>query len=293
MNASLPSGTPPAPREPAPGLRPLSICVDDLGLHPAITRSVVELAGLGHISATSAMTQMPHWPEAAQALAPVRDRLDVGLHFNLTEASPQGAGMPLGTLIRQAVLRQLDQAALATAFERQLEDFASVWGGLPDHIDGHQHVHQFPVLREALIEVLSRRYASSQRPWLRVAHVVCKPWELKARIINAMGARALRTLAERHGLPHSQHLSGVYDFMGDTERYRRQLQAWLGQLAPATVLMCHPAQGLNTEAPFPQARLREQDVLSHPALDALLNERHIRIVRGSRLFARPSRPAPL
>ena len=268
------------------------ICADDYAMTPEISAGIIALADQGRISATSAMTLSPYWPESARQVGALQQKIDVGLHLDWTSdfALQQGFGRPLGALMLRSLLRRLRRQDVVGQIERQLDLFEQHANAAPDHIDGHQHVHQFPVLREALIEVLSRRYASGQRPWLRVAHVVCKPWELKARIINAMGARALRTLAERHGLPHSQHLSGVYDFMGDTERYRRQLRAWLGQLAPATVLMCHPAQGLNTEAPFPQARLREQDVLSHPTLDTLLNERHIRIVRGSRLFARTARP---
>ena len=266
------------------------ICADDYAMTPEISAGIVALAGQGRISATSAMTLSPHWPQWARQVPALQQKIDVGLHLDWTSefALQQGFGQPLGPLMLRSLLRRLRHEDVVGQIERQLDLFEQHAGAAPDHIDGHQHVHQFPVLREALVEVLTRRYAPGQRPWLRVARVACRPWELKARIINAMGARALRGLAERQGLPHSEHLSGVYDFMGDTERYRRQLQVWLGQLAPATVLMCHPAQGANPEAPFPHARIREQDVLSDPALDAVFKAQGVRIVRGRQLFARPA-----
>ena len=257
---------------------------------PEISAGIIALADQGRISATSAMTLSPHWPAWARQVSALQQKIDVGLHLDWTSdfALQQGFGQPLGSLMVRSLLRRLRRHEVADQIERQLDRFEQHAGTAPDHIDGHQHVHQFPVLRDALIEVLTRRYAPGQRPWLRVAHVDCKPWDIKAQVINAMGAHALRSLAERHGVPHSEHLTGVYDFLGDTERYRQQLQTWLSHLPPAAVLMCHPAQGVNPEAPFPHARIREQDVLGHPALQALLDEQRIRIVRGSQLFARPA-----
>ena len=277
---------------PAQAVTELVVCADDYAMTPEISTGIIALAAQGRISATSAMTLSPHWPEWARQLPALQSRIDVGLHLDWTSdfALQQGFGRPLGQLMLSSLLRALRPHEVVAQIHRQLDLFEDHAGVTPDHIDGHQHVHQFPTMRDGLIEVLVKRYSPHQRPWLRVAHVASPPWAIKARIINAMGARALRALAERHGLAHSEHLTGVYDFSGDTDFYRRQLQHWLGQLPPATVLMCHPAEGLNAEAPFPEARIREQHVLSHPALDALLNEQRVRIVRGSQLFARPLNP---
>jgi len=278
--------------QPGPPVNEVVICADDYAMTPEISAGILALAGQGRISATSAMTLSPHWPRWAKDVPALQQQIDVGLHLDWTSdfALQQGFGRPLGQLMVRSLLGALRRSEVADQIQRQLDLFEQHAGTPPDHIDGHQHVHQFPILRDALVDVLVRRYAPGQRPWLRVSHVACKPWEFKARIINAMGARALRALAERHGMAHSEHLTGVYDFSGDADSYRQQLQDWLGHLPPAAVLMCHPAQGLNPEAPFPHARIHEQDVLSHPALAALLNEQRIRIVRGSLLFARPLTP---
>ena len=270
MNASHPNLPAAAAPADGPALRPLSICVDDLGLHPGVTGSVLQLAELGHISATSAMTQMGHWPEAAQALAPVRGQLDVGLHFNLTESSPEGPGMPLGGLIRRSVLRQLDVAQLASSFESQLSAFASVWGSLPDHIDGHQHVHQFPQVRQAMWQVLDRwrdRHPG-WKPWLR-ASVPALPAGLKGQVLAALGGRALARECAARGLPCSAGLTGIYGFDGPPEAYLARWQHWLAHSPAGSVLMCHPAMAEVPGDAIAAARLREHAVLvsaaAHPA----------------------------
>lgn len=265
----------------------LVICADDYAMTPEISAGILALAQQGHISATSAMTLSPHWPQWARQVAALQQQIDVGLHLDWTSefAVQQGFGLPLGRLMVLCSLRQLRRQDLQDTIERQLELFEQHSGCRPDHVDGHQHVQQFPLLREALVDVLCRRYAQHERPWLRVSEVLCRPWDIKARAINAMGAAALKKLAQQRGLMHSQHLTGVYGFDGDAGAYRQRLHQWLAQVPPATVLMCHPAQAPRPESPLAQARQQEQAVLGQTSLPGLLREHKVRLARGSRLFA--------
>lgn len=269
----------------------LVICADDYALTPGICSGIIELAELNHISATSAMTLSPHWPVWARQVPQLQTRIDVGLHLDWTSdfARQQGFGGSLGQTMLRSLLRMLSPRAVRAQIEHQLDLFEQHAGTAPDHIDGHQHVQQFPVIREALIDVLVKRYPAASRPWLRVSRVVGALREPKARIINAMGATALLALARQHGVAHSQVLSGIYDFSGDAEHYRQRLQGWLTHLSPGTVLMCHPGADSDPQAPFAQARPQEQGVLREPALQALLKAQQIRIVRGKMLF----KPLPL
>jgi predicted glycoside hydrolase/deacetylase ChbG (UPF0249 family) len=152
-------------------------------------------------------------------------------------------------------------------------------------VDGHQHVQQFPVIRDALVDALIRRYPAAHRPWLRVSRVLGDVWDIKTKIINTMGAQALLSLAQAQGLAHSQHLTGVYDFSDDATAYRHRLQHWLTHLPAGAVLMCHPGTDSDPGAPYAQARPQEQQVLREPALQELLNTQQIRIVRGTALFS--------
>ena len=53
----------------------------------------------------------------------------------------------------QRVPRRLDPAALADEIASQVREFVDAFGRAPDFIDGHQHVHLFPQVRDALLEV--------------------------------------------------------------------------------------------------------------------------------------------
>lgn len=48
----------------------------------------------------------------------------------------------------------------------QLERFIQLMGRWPDFIDGHQHVHQFPLIRKAMMAVYEQRL-QSPAVWVR------------------------------------------------------------------------------------------------------------------------------
>ncbi|MDE2401069.1 MAG: ChbG/HpnK family deacetylase [Burkholderiales bacterium] len=260
-------------------MRPLIVTADDYAMSAAIDEGIVELINAGRVSATSCMTLSPRWPEAARLLtADVRARCHLGLHLDLTEfaASP----LPLGRLIVRAYARRLDPATLRRTIADQLARFEAALGQAPNYVDGHQHVHQLPQVREALIEVLARRYpAGAARPWLRISDAgVAQGW--KGRLIAALGSRALRTLARGQGLVTTGRLLGVYGFEGDAARFMQRLRHWLPHTQGATALMCHPAARLDAADPLGPARYGEYQALRGEGFAALLLREGITVVRS-------------
>ncbi|HEY1392037.1 MAG TPA: ChbG/HpnK family deacetylase, partial [Methylibium sp.] len=147
--------------------RPLVICVDDAAQDEAVTEAVLQLAAAGRISATSAMVQAPGWPAQARSLA-AESRIDLGLHLNFTQPFPEASAWPLSQVMRRAWLRGFARDWLEAQIDAQIEAFANHAGRLPDHIDGHQHVHQFPQIREALLARMAHWWhGAARRPWLR------------------------------------------------------------------------------------------------------------------------------
>ena len=150
----------------------VALCVDDYGLHEGVNRAVGELAALGRVQATSAMVGGAAW---ASGLALLRQldpaQVQVGLHLDLTECALNPAlRLPLGRCIAQAYLRRFDTAALAREIAQQLDRFEQGLGRPPAYVDGHQHIHQLPGARAALLHVLHQRYGT-QAPWVRKALV--------------------------------------------------------------------------------------------------------------------------
>jgi predicted glycoside hydrolase/deacetylase ChbG (UPF0249 family) len=223
------------------------LCVDDFGLNLDVNQAVLNLVDAGVVSATSCITQGPAWREgAAQLRGAQRDRLDVGLHLNLTEsfAAAPDAALPLSSVVGRALLRALSPTWLQRAVCSQLDAFEAEWGEAPDYVDGHQHVHQLPQVREVLLDELGRRYgARPARPWLRSTRARPGPGglSLKQRVIEALGARTFERMARQAGFSLNGALLGVYGFDADAPAFSRRLRAWLAQAQSGDVLMVHPA----------------------------------------------------
>lgn len=259
--------------------RRLRICVDDFGLGAGVDQAVLRLARRGRISATSCMVGAPQWRADAPALRALDPAvLDVGLHLDLT-AFPLDARLrlPLPHWLARSHLRLVPRSALHSEIEAQLDAFEQAMGRPPAHVDGHQHVHQLPVVRDELLAVLQARYGG-RRPWLRrTRRPPAERGNSKAWLIEALGCTGLAGLAVRNGYRQNKHLLGVYDFKGGEERYLALLEAWLRTAQDGDLLMCHPATELLAGDAIAAARVWEYKVLAGPAFAALLAREAIQL----------------
>src|SRR5512139_19854 len=228
--------------------RAISVCVDDFGQHEGINRAALDLADRQRVSAISCLVDGPAWHSGALALQALATTLEVGLHLNFTEDFGQGACQALTGLIGRAYARLLDHAQIRAAIARQFDRFEQSIGRLPDFVDGHQHVHQLPVIRDQLIAVMNQRYGST-RPWLRstLPAPACRKPGLplaavaKSWLIGRLGAKSLRAVASREGYPQNNRLVGVYGFELSEAAYLRKMKLWLDCARDGDVLMCHPS----------------------------------------------------
>lgn len=244
-----------------------------------VNEAVCRLAEAGRISATSAQVGGPAWRSGLAALRGLdAAHIGIGLHLDFTEHPLDAAQRrPLGRLIALALARRLDGAALRREIAAQLDAFEDGLGRPPAHVDGHQHVHQLPQLREALWAELQARYgAASQRPWLRVSRPPASRWRDaggKAAVIGALGGAALAREAAARGWPHSRRLLGIARFDGDAARYAGQLQGWLKEVQDGDVLMCHPAVPQHAAAGADAKGDAEGDAIVRDAASALSRAR--------------------
>ena len=151
-----------------------TLCADDYGLSPAVSRGILEGLAAGRLSATGAMTNRPIWPRAAAELAGFAGKAWLGVHLNLTLGAPlspmpafapRGAFPPIGQIVR-ARAADLPGRELAAEIGRQLDAFSQAMGRAPDFVDGHQHVQALAGVRPHLFEQLSRRKLPATF-WLR------------------------------------------------------------------------------------------------------------------------------
>lgn len=261
--------------------RRIALCIDDFGLHAGINGAALELARLGRVTAIACMVGAPQWRAGCTALARLdAGALDIGLHLDFTEAPLATASrQPLTALLLRAYTTLLNRRRVREEIEAQLGAFEEALGRTPDFVDGHQHVHQLPVIRNELLDALARRSAA-RPPWLRrttrfqgrsLGPPQTLGQRLKPHLIEALGAAALTRLAARQGLGQNAHLLGVHDFSADTARYRTLLRAWLAHAQDGDLLMCHASQPTSASDPLLPARLAEYQVLSDASLPELLS----------------------
>jgi hypothetical protein len=263
------------------------LCADDYAMSAGVSRGILELARAGRVSATSVMANVPGWPEHARELADVEGRIGIGLHLTLTWGAPLGA-MPrlapdgvlpsLGRVIRAALTGAVRDAEIAGEIERQLDAFEAALGRAPDFVDGHQHVHALPGIRDSLLRVLSGRGLSG-RLWLR--DPADGPRAILRRGVAAGKALTVAALsaglgraARRAGFATNRGFSGFSPF--DPARDPgADMARFLLAPGPAHLVMCHPghlALGETLDG-IADARARELAYLASDAFPALLRER--------------------
>jgi predicted glycoside hydrolase/deacetylase ChbG (UPF0249 family) len=235
--------------------RPLVLCADDYGLTPGISAGIRELLSLGRVSATSCLVISPFWKVESPALRNLDPNADIGLHIALTEFTPL-ARMPFlaptgrlpspGSLLTRAHSGQLDADEISQEIARQIDAFSQAMGRPPDYIDGHHHVHHFPVVRDALLRQFPRRLPASTS--VRISYEPLRTiwWRGIARLRAAMisaGARSLRRSLNAAGIHCNRRFSGVRDFREDApycDLFRRFIRSdCLGELQ-GLAIMCHP-----------------------------------------------------
>ena len=249
----------------------LAICVDDFGAAPGIAVAVERLASLGRLQAVSCLVQGEGWRRDATRLAALGPQVDRGLHVCLTEGRPVSAELAdvwpalptLARLLAASHLGALPRAALKAEVQAQLAAFMEAIGAPPRFVDGHQHVHHLPGVREIVLDALE---GVRPRPAVRNTGRIGGPgFAFKRAVIERSGGRALEALLAKRAYETNAALTGVYDF--EERDYGALFKAWLGALPQqGALLFCHPSASKDpTPAdPISAAREREFRYLSSP-----------------------------
>jgi hypothetical protein len=209
------------------------LCADDYGIAPGVSQAIRDLLERGRLSATSCMVVSPDFAAEGPLLKPFLDRADIGLHLTLT------LDRPLASLMQAAYLRRFDRQAIAAEIERQIESFSRVLGRGPDFIDGHQHVHLLPGVREPVLAAAKKTGA-----YLRVsdeplgAILGTRVAAGKSLFLSLM-ARPMARLVARGGIRRNSGFRGARSF-AERESFRALFQRMIEGSPAGTIVMCHP-----------------------------------------------------
>lgn len=214
------------------------------------------------------MVNSPFWNQHSKWLRPFYSQIDIGLHLNLTEGKALSDKyvavygetlFSLPVLLHRALFRLLNQEVIEAECHAQIDRFVATLGFLPQFIDGHQHTHQFPVIRNAFIRVY-QKYLREKRSYVRLVNEKTHRSDIrnnfKKLVIKAMGARALKQLLEEYQIPHNRSFAGIYSF-AKPEDYRKLFKLFLENICDGGLIMCHP--GLISERGDRIARARHEE----------------------------------
>jgi chitin disaccharide deacetylase len=224
-------------------MKTIVLCADDYGQNQFISQAIIALLEQGSLSAVSCLTTAAEWQNAAKLLAPFKNKVDIGLHFNLTEG-PLASGMkamPLSSLILRAYWRLLDAAKIERELNAQLDAFISAMGQLPDFLDGHQHIHQLPVIRDVVFKVYEQRLRQ-KGSYLRCVYdeqLFIQQPSIKKLTIQLLGAGRFKRQLIKRNIPHNRGFSGIYSFK-DAARYAHLFPLFLRNSSDKGLIMCHP-----------------------------------------------------
>jgi chitin disaccharide deacetylase len=213
--------------------RGIVLTADDYGIAPGVSRAIRELLDRERLSATSCMVVSPDFIAEGPALRPYLDRADIGLHLTLT------LDRGLGRVMLDAYLRRLDSKAMAAEVARQLARFETVMGRPPAYIDGHQHVHLLPGVREAVAEAAARIGAYvrlTDEPIARIRRVGVSTG--KAAFLSIL-ARPLAREAARRGLARNTGFRGVRGFT-EPGPFGALFRRMIADASAGSIVMCHP-----------------------------------------------------
>lgn len=246
--------------------RRIWLCADDYGLASGVNAAIRQLIVNGRLNATSVMVAAPHCgPDAVAALDTLNSgttRAALGLHVTLTAPfAPlsegfgplrDGAFLPVNDMLKRASARRLDVAPLTIEIATQLHAFMDRFGRLPDFIDGHQHVHLFPQVRNAFLKVVAE---TAPTVWVRQcgrAQPHRRLHDPKSLLLDVLSL-AFRRQAKRRGIATNPAFAGAYAFTPKAD-YAMLFPRFLKGLPDGGLIMCHPG--------FVDAELERLDTLT-------------------------------
>jgi predicted glycoside hydrolase/deacetylase ChbG (UPF0249 family) len=235
------------------GPRPIWLCADDYGISPSVNIAIRDLVVRERLNATSVLVAAPsfHRSEAfaLDALNTSARRVSIGLHLTLTAPfRPLSKGFKgtrearfpkLAALLRLALMHRFAHRQLTAEITSQMEAFIDVFGRAPDFIDGHQHVHLFPQISEALLEVVK---TTAPNAWLRqcgrIIPMRARFEDRKGLLLDILSYR-LRRRSAALGLRTNPAFAGTYRFDEGAD-FAALFPRFLERLPAGSVVMCHP-----------------------------------------------------
>ena len=166
----------------------------------------------------------------------------------------------LSKLLLKSKLRTIRYSDVYNELKFQINNFIETWGNLPDFIDGHQHIHHFPTIRDAVVKLYQKFDMYKNNTYIRSTCFMPRS-DIKSEIIYRSGAKKFNKLLNKHNIKHNTSFAGVYDLESDKQDFREVLLKAYSHITDNGLIMCHPSAGLDDNDPISPARVNEYKYL--------------------------------
>lgn len=256
--------------------RRVTVCADDYGLNAAVDEAILSLIDKKRIGGVGCLVETPRFAGAVAALRERETQVDVGLHLNFTDSYP---GSPrIGTLpvlIAASFARAISAGDVTGRLRRQFSRFENAFKRMPAYVDSGDHVHQFPVVRDALMREIDIRYGS-RKPLIR--NTISSGPDAKLPVVTQLGAKALKQTLLQFAWPTNLDFVGAYRHDKKTN-YAALATQWIKSVRDGAIWMCQPAVRAEELDPIGNYRVMEYEWLSSAAFDPDRLPASIEVVR--------------
>lgn len=182
----------------------IRVTADDVGIGTRQDEAVVELAEGGSLNAVSIMvTGEPLASGLVDRLEAIAG-LSIGLHLNLTDGKSVSESREVETLVgtdgrfiglaklqRKWLTLRLQPSHLREEVRQQIRLFQDRFPRM-DHVDTHRHVHQIPLIANALANIVpsGTRVRNLKRLWISTGSVAKRRPRIRIVLENFLKSRS-------------------------------------------------------------------------------------------------------
>ncbi len=265
----------------------ISICADDFGITEKVDKSIIDLIINNRLTETSCIVLSQNFKNSSKELKEISREFGKGIHLTLTDfkslTSPKtftndGKFLSFKDLFLKILKKKILKNEIIREINAQLDFFEEAMGLNPDFIDGHHHVHQLPIIKDLIFEILKKRYKNNL-PWIRNTYeenlkILKRNIALTKTYILSYYGLKLKKKAKQEGFRTNDGFSGIYNFSNKTD-YKLCFMNFIKFIGKNHLLMVHPGEAdesLKKIDPVTDTRDIENDFLrSENFLDILEN----------------------
>ncbi len=254
----------------------ICICADDFGITHNVNKSILELAKKKRISATSCLVNSSDFNKDFIKIKKLRNKIDIGLHLDFT----------FNPNFKKNFFLNIDKE-----INLQFNKFEKKMGFLPDFIDGHHHVHQLPIIRNKLIEIIKKRYFKKNNSlWIRVTsdrykNIIFRNESFFKSLFLTLLGNNFKKFVIKNKLRFNEGFSGIYNFK--TNNFKKNFLKFLFNIKNGHLIMVHPGisdKKLVSLDNVTSAREKELKFLKSNDFKKILKSKKIKVIKLSKFI---------